>query len=98
MAQVRRTHNIEQRNCQGGRCQGAQYKVKVTFFWPFSENYWIIGLDPNYQWAVVGEPGRKYFWILSRQPHLNNATHNQIVERAKRRGYDLTHLRKTPQS
>ena len=38
-------------------------KLKVTFFWPFYGNYWIIGLDSEYRWAVVGEPGRKYMWI-----------------------------------
>src|SRR3982751_5765726 len=28
-------------------------KLKVTFFWPFYGNYWIIGLDPEYRYAVV---------------------------------------------
>jgi len=31
-------------------------KLKVTFFWPFSGNYWIIDLAPDYSYAVVGEP------------------------------------------
>ena len=43
-------------------------KLKVWFFWPFKGNYWIIDLDEDYQWAVVGEPKRKYLWILSRTP------------------------------
>ena len=34
-------------------------KLKVWFFWPFKGNYWIIDLDPDYRWAVVGEPKRK---------------------------------------
>jgi len=31
-------------------------KLKVWFFWPFKGNYWIIDLDTDYTWAVVGEP------------------------------------------
>jgi hypothetical protein len=32
-------------------------KLKVTFFWPFWGAYWIIGLDEDYRWAVVGRHG-----------------------------------------
>ena len=47
-------------------------KLRVQFFWPFRGDYWIIDLDKeNYQYAVVGTPGRKYFWILSRSPKLD---------------------------
>ena len=53
--------------------KGPNTKLKVTFFWPFSGNYWIIDLDPEYRWVVVGEPGRDYLWILSREPRLDEA-------------------------
>ncbi len=71
-------------------------KLRVTFFWPFYGNYWIIDLEPDYRWAVVGEPDRKYFWILSREPQLDEALYNQIVERARSQGYDLSPLLRTP--
>ncbi len=74
---------------------GPNTKLKVTFFWPFSGNYWIIDLDPDYRWAVVGEPDRKYFWILSREPRMDGTLYEQILERAKQQGYDLTRLLKT---
>ena len=45
-------------------------KLRVTFFWPFYGDYWVIGLDPDYHWAVVGAPGRDYLWILSRTPEM----------------------------
>ena len=70
-------------------------KLKVTFFWPFYGNYWIIDLDPEYRWAVVGEPDRKYLWILSREPRLHQAIYSQILDRAKNQGYDLGPLMKT---
>ncbi len=74
---------------------GPNTKLKVTFFWPFYGDYWIIDLDPAYQWAVVGEPDRKYFWILARQPKLDDAVFDSIVNRARAQGYDLTGLIRT---
>ena len=71
---------------------GPNTKLKVTFFWPFSGNYWIIDLDPGYQWAVVGEPNRRYLWVLSRESKIDEATFNGILERARNQGYDLSRL------
>jgi apolipoprotein D and lipocalin family protein len=73
-------------------------KLKVTFFWPFWGNYWIIDLDPDYNWAVVGEPGRNYLWVLSREPRMDEALYRRILERAKRQGYSTEQLIKTRQS
>jgi apolipoprotein D and lipocalin family protein len=73
-------------------------KLKVWFFWPFKGNYWIIDLDPDYRWAVVGEPSRKYLWILSRTPSLDEATYQEIIERLPQKGYDPSMLRKTAQA
>ncbi len=39
-------------------------QLKVTFFWPFYGDYWVIGLDSEYRWALVGNPNRKYLWRL----------------------------------
>jgi apolipoprotein D and lipocalin family protein len=71
---------------------GPTSKLRVTFFRPFYGNYWIIDLDPDYQWAVIGEPSRKYFWILSRTPQLDPATFAAITARARAQGYDLSKL------
>lgn len=73
-------------------------KLKVTFFWPFRGDYWIVDLDPEYRWAVVGEPSRRYLWILSREPRLDAALYEQIVQRAKQRGFDTGRLLKTRQA
>lgn len=63
-------------------------KLKVTFFWPFYGNYWIIGLDSEYRWAIVGEPDRKYMWILSRTPLIADADHGHILSLVQQAGYD----------
>jgi len=70
-------------------------KLKVTFFWPFYGDYWIIALGENYEYAVVGEPSRKYLWILSRTPTLDDATYRRVLERVKAVGYDTAKLQKT---
>ena len=76
----------------------APAKLKVTFFWPFFGDYWIIDLDPQYRWAVVGEPHRKYLWILSRVPHMDPATLAEIKSHLPQKGYDPGRLRPMKQS
>lgn len=63
-------------------------KLKVSFFWPFSGNYWIIGLADDYSWALVGEPGRKYFWILTRSSVIEKPVLDKIAEIMIAKGFD----------
>ena len=55
-------------------------------------DYWVIDLDPSYQWAVVGGPTQGAMWILSREPTLDPALFERIKQRAEARGYDLDDL------
>ena len=70
-------------------------RLKVTFLSPFSGNYWIIDLDEDYRWAVEGEPDRKYLWVLSLEPRLDEALYRRILDRAKQQGYDVGRVVKT---
>ena len=72
-------------------------KLKVRFFWPFSGAYWIIGLAPDYTWAVVGHPNRKYLWILCRSPQMDDALYGELLALVADQGYDLTKIEKTLQ-
>ncbi|MGB7295416.1 MAG: lipocalin family protein [Candidatus Aminicenantales bacterium] len=72
-------------------------KLKVQFFWPFRGDYWIIELDPDYQYAVVGHPGRKYLWILSRSPQLDESLYQDLVQRIANVGYDPSLIKRTLQ-
>ena len=72
-------------------------RLKVSFFGPFWGDYWIIGLDPDYQWAVVGVPSRRYLWILSRTPTIDEDLYKRILEPLPGMGYDLSKLDKTEQ-
>lgn len=72
-------------------------KLKVSFAWPFEGDYWIIMLDEEYRWAVISEPSRKYLWILSRSPHLDDAVFESIRSQLIDRGFDMDRLQITPQ-
>ena len=69
---------------------GAKLKVSLVSLlgWrPFWGDYWIVGLDPNYRWAVVGAPNRKYGWILARSKTLDPDTLQTIATIIERNGY-----------
>lgn len=72
-------------------------QLKVSFFWPFSGNYYIIALDKNYQYALVGDPSRKYLWVLSRTSILNQKTYEMLVKLAKDKGFNTDNLLKISQ-
>ncbi len=72
-------------------------KLKVQFFWPFKAKYWIIDLADDYSYAVVSHPNKKYLWILSRTPKMNDVVYNEILELLKAKGFDLSKLKVTVQ-
>lgn len=72
-------------------------KLKVSFFRPFYGNYWILDLDPNYQWVLVGEPSRKYGWILSRNMKLEPEQWQQAMTTAEKLGYKISDFKLSPQ-
>lgn len=72
-------------------------KLKVTFFWPFYGDYWVIDLADDYSYAVVGHPSRDYLWILARQPHMEPATYEAILGRIRTQGYETGRLIRTEQ-
>lgn len=72
-------------------------KLRVSFFGPFGSDYYIIALDRNYKYAVVGEPKRKYLWILSRTKTITSFHYEQALRKIKAAGYDISKLKKTIQ-
>ena len=67
-------------------------KLKVTFFWPFYGDYWIIKLGENYEYSVVGTPNRKYLWILSRAPQMEKSLFSELMEFVKSKGFNAENL------
>lgn len=74
-------------------------KLEVTFLpqglrWiPFTKgDYWILRLDADYQTALVGDPDRKYLWLLHRQPKMDATVKAIWLEAARAQGYELDDL------
>lgn len=74
-------------------------KLTVTFLpellrWiPFtSGDYWVLKLDADYQYSLVGDPDRKYLWLLSRNPNPPQAVIDEYLDHARSVGYDLSRL------
>ncbi|MFG3451977.1 lipocalin family protein [Stutzerimonas stutzeri] len=55
-------------------------------------HYWILYLDHDYSVALVGSPDRDYLWLLSREPEVNAATRDKLLDEARQRGYDVSGL------
>ena len=80
-------------------------KLKVKFYVPpflpiipVTGDYWVLFIDDDYQYALIGQPSRRYLWILSRQNRLDEEIFNELVQKAKDVGYDVSKLHKTPHS
>ncbi len=72
-------------------------KLKVSFFWPFAGNYWILELGKDYEYAMVGDESRKYLWILSRTPQLDEIVYNELLKHAQEKGFDISKIERDPQ-
>lgn len=59
-------------------------------------NYWILRIDPDYRWAVVGTPDREYLWILSRNPVLDDSTYQELVSFSRQLGFATDRLIRAP--
>jgi len=80
-------------------------KLKVSFLpdavrWlPVGRgDYWVLKIDEDYQTVLVGEPRRKYLWVLSREPHPDQHVINEYLDYAKGLGYDLSDVIHTKQT
>ena len=76
-------------------------KLKVSFVsflgWrPFWGDYWVIGLDPDYRWAVVGTPDREYGWVLARTPTLDEEALDEVFAILERNGYERSAFETSP--
>jgi apolipoprotein D and lipocalin family protein len=67
-------------------------RLKVSFFLFFYGDYYVLELDKDYRWAMIGSSSPDYFWILSRTPRMDEEIYRMLLENAKRRGYDLSRL------
>jgi len=55
-------------------------------------NYWVLYVSDDYKLALVGNPNRKYLWLLSRTAHVSESVRNEMLMKAQQQGYDTTKL------
>lgn len=55
-------------------------------------DYWVLYVSDDYKQAVVGNPDRKYLWLLSRTPTVSKAVREELLAKAQQQGYDTTKL------
>jgi apolipoprotein D and lipocalin family protein len=72
-------------------------KLKVQFFWPFSGDYWIMDLDKDYRYVLVGDPATKYLWILAREKKMEESIYRMLLQKAVDNGYDVKSIIKVQQ-
>ncbi len=66
--------------------------LEVSFFLFFYSDYNVLMIDDDYEVALVGSKGPGYLWILARNPAVDTATLNSVIDEAERRGYDTSKL------
>lgn len=74
---------------------GAHWRVQ--FIWPFKADLLVLEVAPDYSWALLGHPKRRYAWIFSREPRMDDALYESLRERFRDYGYDPAVLRRIPQ-
>ncbi|MBR5541447.1 MAG: lipocalin family protein [Bacteroides sp.] len=67
-------------------------RLKVSFFLWFYGDYYIMDLDKDYQYALVGSSSDKYLWILCRTPQMTEVQLNGLIKKIVQRGYDPSKL------
>ncbi len=73
----------------------AQWSVK--FWGVLSADYLVLEVAPDYSWALVGHPQRKYGYVFSRQPRMDDALYQQLLGKLGGYGYTTSRLQKVPQ-
>ncbi|GAB4190524.1 MAG: lipocalin family protein [Wenzhouxiangellaceae bacterium] len=71
--------------------------LKVRFYWPFTFDYYIIGLDDDYRYVAIGHPSRDYGWIMAREPRMPDAVYEEYLQIFADQHYDTADFAKVPQ-
>ncbi len=64
-------------------------KMKVSYNWPFTEDYWVLLIDNDYSIALVGSPDGDLLWILSRDKDVEQNTVLKLKDYASDLGFPV---------
>ncbi|MEB0135909.1 lipocalin family protein [Actimicrobium sp. CCC2.4] len=78
---------------------GTKAKLKVRFaprwlswlpmVWA---DYWVLDIAPDYSVAAVGDPTKKYLWILARKKEIADPVYQALMKRLTSQGFDTSQL------
>ena len=60
-------------------------------------DYLVLEVAPDYSWALIGQPSRKYAWVFAREPRMDDTLYARLVARFASYGYDPARLKRIPQ-
>ncbi len=89
--------NTDSHNLNGKLSKTGDGRLRVTHLWPFSASRWVIAIDPQYEWALVGSSSHNSLWILTRAETVEPATLTEIKARATAQGFNTAKLVSVPQ-
>ncbi len=57
-------------------------------------DYWILKLQGDYQYSLVGTPDRQYLWVLSREESADPSTVQALLDYAGTLGFPVSEIKK----
>jgi apolipoprotein D and lipocalin family protein len=69
---------------------------RIQFIWPFKAPYLIVHLDPDYSLTAVSSDDKEYLWIMSREPHPDDARYQAVVDRLGDLGFATNRFVRVP--
>lgn len=67
---------------------------KTRFGQPISSDFRILYVDPEYRYAVIGQPSRDYAWVLARDMYISDDDYQQLLSILNEQGFDSGRLLK----
>lgn len=69
---------------------------RMRFFRVINAPYYILHVDSDYLYTVVGHPGKEMAWIMSRSTEIKETKYLELMEELTQRGYELSKFRRIP--
>lgn len=70
---------------------------RMQFLWPFKSKYVVAYLSEDLQQTIVAHPNRKYAWIMSRSPSMEENQYTFLLDKLSKDGFQIEKIIKMPQ-
>jgi len=73
-------------------------KFQVSIGCLAGEESWVIDIDDDYEWVLLGDPSKELLWMYSREPILDYEVVKMLVNRAEELDFPIEKLIYTTQT